>query len=99
MSGGILGNNNTIIFYENAFSFFDLLYKKGGTEKNKEIKRRFNRIFFPNSPKQSRSECTLMLTAAHKETDCLSYSAITAQHIYCTNTVQTVQSATELYLK
>jgi len=67
----------------------------------KEPKDIFLYLSSPNSPKQSHSQCILLLIAAHKDTVLVMFSCTTAQHtsIYCTNTVQTVPSATELYLQ
>jgi len=56
--------------------------------------------FLPQTQQNSHTEnvycCRLLLTQRHS--DC-HVQRLTAQHIYCTNTVKTVQSVTELYLQ
>ena len=68
----------------------DITLKKDG-RKEKNI------IYLVFIPKQSHSECVLLPIAAHKKSAC-HIQRLTAQHIYCTNTVQTLQPANEVYL-
>ena len=78
-------------------AFIELLHKDGRTEINKGTQRH---IFVAFSPEltQSYSQRILLPIAAHRHSAC-HVQRLTVQHIYCKNTVQTVQSATELYLQ
>jgi len=57
-------------------AFIELLHEDGRTKINKGTKRHICVAFFP---KESHSDCILLLIAAHKETLCLSGSVC-----YCT---------------
>jgi hypothetical protein len=72
------------------------------TNGEKGVKGPKVRFLYPssmNAPKQSDSECILLLIAAHTDHSICHVQRLTTQHIYCISTVQTVQSATELYLQ
>jgi hypothetical protein len=55
-------------------AFFGFLHEEGRTKINKWTKRYIIYLSFPNSPKQSHSQCILLPIAAGKEPQCLSYS-------------------------
>ena len=74
------------------------------TDGEKGIKERndpFLWLCFPSPPhpKQRQGDSILLVFGVtERESDCY-VECVTVEHIYCTNTVQTVQSATELYLQ
>jgi len=79
--------------------FPELLHKDNGQKQIKESKDEFCSFLsrtHPNSDTVNMYCCRLLLT--QRQSAC-TVQRHTAQHIYCTNTVQTVQSATELYLQ
>ena len=76
-------------------AFLELLHLDGRTERKKE-KISFTYFSFPKSPKQSHSECILLLIGGtERQSDCY-VQCVTVQHIECTDSVQ---CATELYLQ
>ena len=86
-----------IQFHENGSEFLELLHDDGRAEINKGTKRHVFVAIFPEL-----TQAMWMYTAA----DCCSQRnsacyvpRLIAQHIYCTHTLQTVHSATELYLQ
>ena len=80
-------------------TFIELLHKDGRTEINKGTKICNFYLSYPNSTKQSQSECILLpIGGTERQSDCY-VECVTVQHFYCTNTVQTLQSANELYLQ
>jgi hypothetical protein len=68
-----------------------------GQEEIKEPKSVYF-IFLSRTHSHSHSQCLLLSFAAHKGTEC-HVQRLTEQHVYCTNTVKSVHSATELYLQ
>ena len=71
-------------------AFIELLHEDGRTEINKEPNAKYLAFF----PKHTQTVTQLMCIAAdccsHRDTVPLIFSCTTAQHIYCTNTVQSV---------
>jgi len=77
-----------------------MLHEDGETERNEGTKIQFFVSIFPYSLEHSHSECTLLPIAAYRQTHSACHvQHLIVQHIYCTNTVQTLQFATELYLQ
>jgi hypothetical protein len=80
-------------------AFLQLLHEDGRTESNEENKRHTFVVLLPERPQTVIGECILLVFGCtERQSDC-HVVRLTTQHIYCTNTVQTVQSATELYLQ
>jgi len=78
--------------------FLELLHEERWTEISKGTKGRTFVAFFPELT-QSHNERILLPIAAHTDNVPVMLSVLPYRTIYCTNTVQTVQSATELYLQ
>jgi hypothetical protein len=79
--------------------FLKLLHEDGWTEIYKATERHFRRFFSLNHANSHTVNvycCRLLLTKRH---NACRVQRLTAQHIYCTSTVQNVQSTTELYLQ
>jgi hypothetical protein len=78
--------------------FVELLHKDGRTEMYKGTKDTFSWIPFSKSGTHTVNVycCRLLLT---KRQSVSYFQRLTVQHIYCTNTVQTVQSTTEINLQ
>ena len=99
ISGGILQRPEIPNFTKFRSAFLEFLHLDGRTERRKEQKYRLL-SFHSRTPPNSRTVnvycCRLLLTKRHSACH---VHHLTLQHIYCTNTVQTVQSATELYLQ
>jgi hypothetical protein len=77
--------------------FLQLLHLDGRTERKKEQKIIYL-VFIPELTQTLTQLMYLLPIAVHRDSACY-VQRLTAHHIYCTNTVQTVQSATELYLQ
>ena len=79
--------------------FLQLLREDERKEINEDTKSRICSFLSRNHPNSRTVNiycCRLLLTKRHS--DC-HVQRLAGQHIYCTNTVQTVQSATELYIQ
>ena len=97
--GGILQRPEIPNFTKFRSAFLELLHLNGRTERKKEQKYRLlscHSRTHPNSRTVNVYCCRLLLTKRHSACH---VQRLTVQHIYCTHTVQTVQSATELYLQ
>jgi hypothetical protein len=75
-------------------AFIELLHEDRRTEINKGTKDAFFFFFFPNSTKQPHSQC-ILYCCSQKDTVPVMFSVL----LYSTFTVQTVLSATDLYLQ
>jgi len=98
MSRGILAKTRNIQFHENVFSISPVVTLRRCTERKKGTNyqlRSFLSRTHPNRQTVYVYCCWLLLTKRHSACH---VQRLTAQHIYCTNTIQTVESTTEMYL-
>jgi len=76
-------------------TFLQLLHEDGRTEMYKGTKRHIFVASFPNSPKQWQSEGILLVFGVTERQNNCYVECVSVQHIECTDSVQTVQCATE----
>ena len=85
-------------FMKKFFAFLELLHLDACTEREKRNQSIICVAAFPKIT-QTHSACILLLIGDTERQGACHVKRLTAQHINCTNTVQTVQSTTELYLQ
>ena len=91
----ILANTRNIQFLENSFTIFRVVTFSRSDRKGKAHNIIYQ-VLFPD-PNQTVAQKMYVAADCFPQTDTVSVTF--SVHIYCTNTVQTVQSATELYLQ
>ena len=81
-------------------SFLQLWREDGQTEGNEGTKRCSFMVFFPELTQTVTQRMYIAADCcSHRQTTPVMFICTRAQHFYCTNTVQTVQCAAELYLQ
>jgi hypothetical protein len=78
-------------------AFLQLLHEDGRTESNEENKGHTFVVFLTERP-QTVTGWMYIVGVTERQGDC-HVVLLTAQNVYCSNIVQTVQSATEMYLQ
>jgi hypothetical protein len=94
---GLQWQSDTDCFIKIYSAFLQLLHEDRRTGSNEENKRHIFVVFLPERP-PTVTGWMYIVGVTERQSDC-HVRHLTVQHIYCTNTVQTVQSATELYLQ